>query len=727
MKRCYYYFNKQNKKTKIEKDIENLNASSSKLKFNKSYSLMPKNNKNFNDIHNQNFNFSENLDKNSYESPLNKKYNSPSQEKSLHLSNNIIRSRSLHARVSKGNIDKLNNQNKNSICRCLKDKFICFFCGGKNCKDENFLKNVNKPNAIHGLNSNFITENIIAGQRLSDVLIKKFNLIEKFKKLNIGLIINLQREGEHPFCGPNKLNNFGYSYNPSYFTSDDINVKFFGWKETKTLLSINFILEIIKAMCNTIINNKQVIYIHSHSGNGRTAVIIACYLLYTTNKSVDCVIKEIISKRKESFENKGEIKNIQVFKDFLDDSRIIFGKKEKIDVYLKRQEDLLFGYEANLYGFIPKIITRTLEEIIRIKQRYKIDNVSIIKIIKGVYMEWNNDLENILFLIKKFLNRNDWGLFDSNENLILFVELLFDFCEDSTYFIINPEKTEQLLSQDLFKKFFENNFLMTKQKKVNFLNLIKKIYYGYEFAIIIQIAFFCANLYEKTTNEYFNKEFEGMIERLSIEFQGYNLTQINNLKYSLEYEKIERRVKAVSKIINFILLEILESKNYINNKEQNDDLCNLLQIKSISTFLSSCIKQKTESKNISNIESLNPSLGNAKLSTMYFTRDESEFPVSEKDLLSPLNKINNNDNQNKRELIFDKKTQSNSKKTLINLLNKNIISKEQSNLLSFKQINNHLFYSGNLSEKKFLGSNYNQTQSRKRSSFFVKSNDIINE
>ena len=184
MKRCCYHINKQNKKTKIEKDIENLNASSSKLKINKCHSLISKNNKNFNDIDNQNFNFSENLDKNSYECPLNKKYNSPSQEKSLHLSNNIIRSRSLHARVSKGNIDKLNNQNKNSICRCLKDKFICFFCGGKNCKVENFLKNVNKPNAIHGLNSNFITENIIAGQRLSDVLIKKFNLIEKFKKLN---------------------------------------------------------------------------------------------------------------------------------------------------------------------------------------------------------------------------------------------------------------------------------------------------------------------------------------------------------------------------------------------------------------------------------------------------------------------------------------------------------------------------------------------------------------
>ena len=61
-------------------------------------------------------------------------------------------------------------------------------------------------------------------------------------------------------------------------------------------------------------------------------------------------------------------------------------------------------------------------------------------------MEWNNDLENMLFLLKKYLNRNDWSLFNINENLILFIELLFDFCEDSTFFIINPEKTEQLIS-----------------------------------------------------------------------------------------------------------------------------------------------------------------------------------------------------------------------------------------------------------------------------------------
>ena len=374
MKRCYYCcFTKENKNIKKEKEIEtdNLNASSSKLQINKSNSPKSKN------INEKNINYSENLDKNLSEYP--KRNFSSNQDKSNQSSNNISRSKSIHGRSSKGNIDKLIIKNKNNICKCLKDKFICFFCGGKNCKVENYLKNPNQPNAIEGLNSNFITENIIAGQRLSDILIKQYNLIEKFKELNIGLIVNLQKEGEHPFCGPNKLNDFGYSYNPSYFTSDDINVKFFGWKENKSSLSINFILEIIKVMCNTIIKKKQLIYIHSHSGNRRTAVIIACYLLYISNKNVDYVVKNIISKRKNCFENRNDIKHIIQFKNFLDDSRILFGKKEKIDVYLKRQEDLLFGEEANLYGFIPKIITRIFEDIIKIKIKYKIDNVSIIK------------------------------------------------------------------------------------------------------------------------------------------------------------------------------------------------------------------------------------------------------------------------------------------------------------------------------------------------------------
>ena len=719
MKRCYSYFARKKKKLSSEKDIENLNGSSSKLEINKINSPLSKN------TNDRRFDINENLDKNTPPSTLNKKTTKIltyfSQDKSLQSSNNIFRSRSFHHRISKPSINKYIPTNyKNGFCKCITDRFFCFFCGGKNCNVENYLKNPNQPNAIEGLNSNFITENIIAGQRLSDYLIKKFNLIEKFKQLNIGLIVNLQREGEHPFCGPNKLNYFGYSYNPSYFSGDDINVKFFGWKETKSSLSINFILEVVKIICLNIFEYKHKVYIHSHSGNGRTAVIIGCYLLFISNKKVDDVIKEISSKRKNSFENKSDVKNIKIFKNFLDDSRIIYGKKEKIDVYLKRQEDLLFGDEAKIYGYIPKIITRILEEIIKVKIKYKIDNLSVIKLVKGINMEWNNELENILFLLKKYLNKNDWSLFNANENLILFVELLFDFCEDSNFFIICPEKTDQLFSEELFIKFYgKNNFIQTKQNKVNLLCLIKKIYFGYEFAIIYQFAYFSANLYEKTTNEIFKNEFKEMIERFSLELQGYNLTQIHNIKDKDEYNKIELRVKVLAYVINFLILELLEPNNFTKNS--NDYLSKLTPVKSISTFLSTCIKYKRNSNMMSNIDSI---LGR-KNSTYYF-EEESDNGISENECFkNEEDKILDRKKSNKSKII----NKASSKKTLNILLNKKIISKEQSTLLSFKNINEGLFNSGNLLDikKNMNNVNLSQRQNKKQFSFMLKSDDIIEE
>ena len=719
MKRCYSYFSRKKKKLSSEKDIENLNGSSSKLEINKINSPLSKN------TNDRRFDINENLDKNTPPSTLNKKTTKIltyfSQDKSLQSSNNIFRSRSFHHRISKPSINKYIPTNyKNGFCKCITDRFFCFFCGGKNCNVENYLKNPNQPNAIEGLNSNFITENIIAGQRLSDYLIKKFNLIEKFKQLNIGLIVNLQREGEHPFCGPNKLNYFGYSYNPSYFSGDDINVKFFGWKETKSSLSINFILEVVKIICLNIFEYKHKVYIHSHSGNGRTAVIIGCYLLFISNKKVDDVIKEISSKRKNSFENKSDVKNIKIFKNFLDDSRIIYGKKEKIDVYLKRQEDLLFGDEAKIYGYIPKIITRILEEIIKVKIKYKIDNLSVIKLVKGIKMQWNNELENILFLLKKYLNKNDWSLFNANENLILFVELLFDFCEDSNFFIICPEKTDQLFSEELFIKFYgKNNFIQTKQNKVNLLCLIKKIYFGYEFAIIYQFAYFSANLYEKTTNEIFKNEFKEMIERFSLELQGYNLTQIHNIKDKDEYNKIELRVKVLAYVINFLILELLEPNNFTKNS--NDYLSKLTPVKSISTFLSTCIKYKRNSNMMSNIDSI---LGR-KNSTYYF-EEESDNGISENECFkNEEDKILDRKKSNKSKII----NKASSKKTLNILLNKKIISKEQSTLLSFKNINEGLFNSGNLLDikKNMNNVNLSQRQNKKQFSFMLKSDDIIEE
>ena len=100
--------------------------------------------------------------------------------------------------------------------------------------------------------------------------------------------------------------------------------------------------------------------------------------------------------------------------------------------------------------------------------------------------------------------------------------------------------------------------------------------------------------------------------------------------------------------------------------------------------------------------------------------------------MSPLNEINNinkvnkvnNGNQNKRDIFFQTKTKSHSKQTLIRLLDKKIISKQQSNLLSIKQIKNHLSNYGN--ENK-CNHNFNPKKMRQRASFFLRSNHKISD
>lgn len=129
-----------------------------------------------------------------------------------------------------------------------RDRFKCLFCGGARCKHENYLNN--SMSVIKGLHSDFITDEIVASQRPSTVLINKFNLVQTFKEMNIGLIVNVQREGEHPYCGPNlKLEDSGFTYNPHVFLSGDIKCKVSGWKDMSVPESVNFMIEIVKDMC----------------------------------------------------------------------------------------------------------------------------------------------------------------------------------------------------------------------------------------------------------------------------------------------------------------------------------------------------------------------------------------------------------------------------------------------------------------------------------------------
>ena len=65
-------------------------------------------------------------------------------------------------------------------------RFLCRFCGGSTCKDEDYKKNPIQ-NAFPGLHSNWVTTDILAMQRPSSRIIKEYDLISKFKVYWLGI------------------------------------------------------------------------------------------------------------------------------------------------------------------------------------------------------------------------------------------------------------------------------------------------------------------------------------------------------------------------------------------------------------------------------------------------------------------------------------------------------------------------------------------------------------
>jgi hypothetical protein len=172
-------------------------------------------------------------------------------------------------------------------------------------------------------------------------------------------------------------------------------------------------------------------------------------MLFNSEKTSDEVIKEIRQKRKNCIETKNQKHYCRKFEEFLKQTRILFGPKEKIDVYLKRQEDLLCGNEVSKYGFVPRLITKTFEKCYTVKNKYNLDSETIYKLfIGGGSLNWNENLEKVLLALKQMINCGNWKLFDNTENLLIIVELLYDWFDDCVGFVVSPERTKEIMEKN---------------------------------------------------------------------------------------------------------------------------------------------------------------------------------------------------------------------------------------------------------------------------------------
>ncbi|KAF0021808.1 hypothetical protein F2P81_025939 [Scophthalmus maximus] len=90
-------------------------------------------------------------------------------------------------------------------------------CGGKACKYENPSRWSNEEQAIKGLYSSWITDNLLAMARPSTEIIEKYNIIQQFQRCGLKTVINLQRPGEHASCGNPLEQESGFTYRPETF------------------------------------------------------------------------------------------------------------------------------------------------------------------------------------------------------------------------------------------------------------------------------------------------------------------------------------------------------------------------------------------------------------------------------------------------------------------------------------------------------------------------------
>lgn len=232
-------------------------------------------------------------------------------------------------------------------------------CGGRACKYENPARWAQHEQAIGGLYSSWITDNILAMARPSTELIEKYNIIEQFERCGIKTIINLQRPGEHASCGNPLEQESGFTYLPEAFMEAGIYFYNFGWKDYG-VASLTTILDMVKVMSFALQEGR--VAVHCHAGLGRTGVLIACYLVFATRMSADQAILFVRAKRPNSIQTRGQLLCVREFSQFLVPLRNVFACREPrahavtLAQYLTRQRHLLHGYESRHLKHVPKLV-----------------------------------------------------------------------------------------------------------------------------------------------------------------------------------------------------------------------------------------------------------------------------------------------------------------------------------------------------------------------------------
>ncbi|KAL2093353.1 hypothetical protein ACEWY4_010665 [Coilia grayii] len=252
------------------------------------------------------------------------------------------------------------SQTRERLVRAVPPRIICLLaCGGRDCRYEGPSCWKQSQQVIRGIFSSWVTDDIVAMARPSTHIIKKYNIVEQFHKLNIRSLINMQLPGEHARCGPG-LELSGFTYSPQTFMDNQIYFYNFGMPDFG-VSSLVGMLDAVKVLAFSVREGK--VAVHCHAGLGRTGVLIACYLVYTLHISASEAVHYVRIKRPRSIQTRSQISLVFDFARLLGSQLVVYpclslrhGAPFNLGGYLRRQAMILHGSEARALSHTPKIL-----------------------------------------------------------------------------------------------------------------------------------------------------------------------------------------------------------------------------------------------------------------------------------------------------------------------------------------------------------------------------------
>ncbi|XP_046745517.1 protein tyrosine phosphatase domain-containing protein 1-like [Diprion similis] len=249
------------------------------------------------------------------------------------------------------------------------------FCGGSRCKYENSKAWAPVHMAIQDIYSHWVTEDVLAMARPSTEQIVKRKIVAQFQAWGIKTIINLQTPGEHASCG-GPLEDSGFSYDPNVFMAHEIYYYNFAWKDYGDA-TLGKLLDMVKVVAFAVQEGK--VAIHCHAGLGRTGVLIACYLVYSLRVRANDAIRFVRLKRPNAVQTRGQILCVQEFEHYVLPQMMVFAPRDistgnrssskapcGLRSYLKKQCNILHGYDQRTFKHIPKIVFVICERILQL-------------------------------------------------------------------------------------------------------------------------------------------------------------------------------------------------------------------------------------------------------------------------------------------------------------------------------------------------------------------------